>query len=297
MKNVKKADEKNSLEQLLLRGKSAYEGNKTKTYQYILIVLAIVVVVVAVKAKFTGASGKLNDADRAYYSATQASFAGQGIADGELLKSTAVAYGDSVVASVLNADAGSAFCVAGKSDIVAKQNYSRGVKNAEGETKAPADPSVNFTLAYESYMEAALCADADVCARAYYGAGVAQENLAIVSTEDKVESSIEKAKEAYSKVLEYTDSPYYELAVKALDNLSKDLTVDYYKTVAKKFVTLPDPSDESILSDDKDELNVGESVTLSEDFATNDDSDDANDADSTTESVPVTEDSSSAVVE
>ena len=46
MKKSKKADEKNSLEQLLLRWKRYYDENKTKVLQFVLV-FAVVVVVVA----------------------------------------------------------------------------------------------------------------------------------------------------------------------------------------------------------------------------------------------------------
>ena len=84
MKKSKKTDEKNSLETLLLKGKRAYEGNKAKTYQYLLIAVLVIVAVVAVRSKLSGASGKYNSADSAYYAATQAAFAGQGL-DGAVL--------------------------------------------------------------------------------------------------------------------------------------------------------------------------------------------------------------------
>lgn len=271
MKKAKKADEKNSLEQLLLKGKKAYEGNKTKTYQYILIIVAIIVVFALVRSKFMGASSKYDAADAAYYSATQTSFSGQGAADGELLKGAAASYKNTLAGDVLNADAGDAYLAAGQADVVAKQAYSRGVKSSDGEVKTPADPTVNFTAAYDAYMVAANSSDAQVRARAYYGAAVAQESLASVAADDAVEPAVEKAKEAYKKVCENESSPYYAPAVKALANLERALTVDYYKSVAKKFTTLPEPSDESILSENNDELKPGEEVKVS-DFETNDDS-------------------------
>ncbi len=273
MKKAKKSDEKNSLEQLLLKGKSAYEGNKTKTYQYVLIAVAVVVVVWSVQSKlFSGASSKLDAADVTYYAATQAAFSGQGVADGESLKNAAGAYKNSVTGSVLNADAGDAYLSAGQADIVAKQNYSRGVKSTDGEVKTPADPTVNFTAAYEAFMAATSCSDSSVQARAYYGAGAAQEFMASVAGEDAVEGAIEKAKEAYKKAAEISDSPYSEIASKALANLEKGLVVDYYKSIAKKFNTMPEPSEESILSDGADELVPGAPVNNSDEFKTNDDS-------------------------
>lgn len=295
MKKSKKSDVKNSLEQLLLKGKNAYEGNKTKTYQYILIVVAVVVVIWAVQSKFSGASSKLDAADSAYYAATQAAFSGQGIADGESLKNTSAAYKNSVVGDVLSADAGDAYLAAGQEDIVGKQNYSRGVKTADGETKTPADPTVNFTAAYEAYMIAANSSDASVRARAYYGAGVAQEFIATVTTDDAVEAAVEKAKEAYKKVVEIADSSYCALATKALANLDKGLVVEYYKSVAKKFSTLPEPTDESILSNGADELVPGEPINSNDEFKTNDDTTDET-TEATDEGV-VTEEAPSAEVE
>ncbi len=85
MKKTRKIDEKNSLEALLLKGKSAYEDNKTKTFQYILIAVLIIVAVTVVRTKFNGTSGKYNAADSAYYDATQSSFSGRGAPDGSIL--------------------------------------------------------------------------------------------------------------------------------------------------------------------------------------------------------------------
>ena len=273
MKKAKKVDEKNSLEALLLKGKSAYEENKTKTYQYILIAVLIIVAIVAVRMKFNGASGKYNAADSAYYEATQAAFAGQGVADGSVLSAAAASYKNSVTGSVLNADAGDAFLGAGQQDAADKEAYSRGVKSADGETKTPADPSVNFNAAYEAYQAAATSSDVEVQARAYYGCGVAQEALATVAADAAaVEAAVEKAKEAYKKVAEVSaDSPYCALAAKALANLERSMTLDYYKSVANAFANLPEPSEESILSESGDELNAGEEVGV-EGFDTNDDS-------------------------
>ena len=45
MKKSKKADEKNSLEQLLLRWKRYYDENKTKVLQFVLVFAVVVVVV------------------------------------------------------------------------------------------------------------------------------------------------------------------------------------------------------------------------------------------------------------
>ena len=290
MKKAKKVDEKNSLEALLLKGKSAYEENKTKTFQYVLIAVFIIVAIVAVRMKFNGASGKYNAADSAYYEATQAAFAGQGVADGAVLSAAAASYKNTVTGSVLNADAGDAFLGAGQQDAADREAYSRGVKSADGEAKTPADPSVNFNAAYEAYQAATSSSDPEVQARAYYGSGVAQEALATVAADDAaVEAAVEKAKEAYKKVAEVSaESPYCALAAKALANLDRDLTLDYYKSVANAFVNLPEPSDESILSENSDELNVGEGVGV-EGFDTNDDASEAEEDAPVEDQTPATE--------
>ncbi len=173
---------------------------------------------------------------------------------------------------MLHADAGDAFLSAGQKDVADKEAYSRGVKSTDGEAKQPADPNDNFNSAYESYQAAATSTDLDVQARAYYGSGLAQEYLATVAAKDSdVESAVEKAKELYKKATEVsTDSPYRALANKALANLDNSLTLDYYKSVSNAFVNLPEPSDESILSENNDELNAGEAIGV-EGFNTNDD--------------------------
>lgn len=282
MKKSKKTDEKNSLETLLLKGKRAYEGNKAKTYQYLLIAVLVIVAFVAVRSKLSGASGKYNAADSAYYAATQAAFAGQGIVDGAVLSAAAASYKNNVAGSVLHADAGDAFLSAGQVDVAAKHAYSRGVKETDGETKVPADPSINFNAAYEAYQAAVASTDAEVRARAYYGSGVAQEALATVAADAAaVEAAVEKAKDAYKKVAEVSsDSPYCALAAKALSNLERSLTLDYYKSVANQFVNLPEPSSESILPESSGELTSGEQIGV-EGFEMNDDSSEAEETEPT----------------
>lgn len=53
MKKAKKADEKNSLEQLLLRWKGSYEANKIKTRQFVLVFLCVVIVVLLSVQEFS----------------------------------------------------------------------------------------------------------------------------------------------------------------------------------------------------------------------------------------------------
>lgn len=273
MKKTKKTDEKNSLEQLLLKGKEAYDGNKSKAFQYLLLVVLVVVVIVTIHSKFSGASSKLDAADTAYYNATQASFSGVGVADGGVLANVATSYRNSVTGSILSANAGDAFLSAGQADIASKLASSRGVKSTDGETNAPADPTVNLNAAFEAYQVASNSSDSDVRARAYYGSGVVQEVIAsVASDEESVEVAIAKAKEAYAKVAEVApNSPFCVPATKALTDLERRLTVDFYKNIAKKFSTLPEPTDESILSEKSGQLNVGEKISV-ENFGTNDDS-------------------------
>ena len=269
MSKMKKSDEKNSLEQLLLKGKSAYEGNKSKALQYVLLIVLAVAVVVLIRSKFFGGpSGKMDVADQAYYSAAQDAFSGTGTGGSALVEVANSYKGD--------ANAGDVFLNEGQGDVEGKRAASRGTKSdaASGEP----DPVAKFSSAYEAYEKASASNDADVKARAFYGMGVAQEYLASVASDDEaVVAAIEKAKEAYKKVAEATegnDSPYRATAANALANLERDLTAAYYKSAAKNFRELPEPSDEPVLSEKGDELNVGEAVNV-EGFDTNDDGDSA----------------------
>ena len=274
MARAKKTDEKNSLEQLLLRWKKAFEENKKQAYQYILLAVLLILVVVVVRMKFNSASGKLDPADTAYYTATSPTFSGVGLPDGQMLASAAASYKNTVAGGVLNAEAGDAYLISGQSDVSAAESYSRGVKPAEGEEPVkPADPSVNFTAAFDAYQAATACSDPEVRARAFYGMGVAQELLASVAADDAaVDAALAKAKEAYAKVAEASStSPYCGPATRALGKLDSALTVDYYKSAANAFVNLPEPSKESILSEGADSLTPGEKVDV-KDFETNDDS-------------------------
>ena len=58
MKKAKKADEKNSLEQLLLRWKGSYEANKIKTRQFVLVFLCVVIVVLLFRSGVFRGSNK-----------------------------------------------------------------------------------------------------------------------------------------------------------------------------------------------------------------------------------------------
>ena len=269
---MKKADEKNSLEQLLLRWKSSYEENKTKTNQFLVVFLLVVVVVVLFRSGAFRGTNKDDLADTVYYRATQASFAGVDSPDAQTLADTASAY-SSEDGAILHLDSGEAYVRRGIVAIERKQRYSSGVKLAEGEELI--DPVFNFEKAVEEFEKGVTSSNADLKARAYYGIGVAQEALASVTDgDDAVVAALDAAKTAYEEVAKVCDnSPYVALATDRLDNLSKDLTVTYYKTVANTFVTLPDPKDSASILSGKDELEIGEPVKVDPEFNVNEGAD------------------------
>ena len=275
MKKAKKADEKNSLEQLLLRWKGSYEANKTKTHQFVLVFLCVVIVVLLFRSGVFRGSNKGDLLDSTYYGATQASFAGAGMPDANQFATVATAYSNTTSGAVLHADAGEAFVRCGFSEIARKQRYSAGAKLAEGETLA--DPKVSFNSAVEEFSKAASCKDASVVSRAYYGIGVAKEALASVADDEAaVAQALEEAKTNYEKAVDASkNSPYVKLAEQRINALSKPLTTNYYKNAANTFVNLPNPEDTaSILSGDES-LEAGSSVKVDSEFNLDEESTDA----------------------
>jgi len=263
MKKAKKADEKNSLEQLLLRWKDSYNANKSKTYQFVLVFAIVVLVVMFFRVNLFSRSDKMSQVDNAYYVATSPAFAGAGAVNTAPLVQVADSYRGKSISFVLYAEAGEAFLLNGFADVAAKKAHSRGVK---GEAEL-ADPLINFNSAYESFTNAEKSEDTIIKARAFYGSGVAQEALASISAKSEdVDMALQKAREAYEQVLTF-DSPYRALASDRMVALESGVTLDFYKSVAQNFVTLPEPSEtESILSGN-DALNPNDPINV-EGFST-----------------------------
>ena len=275
MKKIKKADEKNSLEQLLLRWKKSFQENKAKSVQYVLVVALVVVVVALFRFNVFNGSDKWAAADGAYYSATQNAFAGAGLPDAETLASVANAYKSSNLGASMHADAGSAYLLAGLNDVAGAKARSRGVKSQD--ENQTFDPKAKFQAAVDEFSLASTTNNPDVQARAYYGGAVAWESKASVAAVDaEVEASLQSAKELYQKIVDMTSAtPYAALAKERLVSLERPLTLDYYKAIAKNFVELPEPADaESILPEGakpgEGDLNADEAVSV-ENFETEDD--------------------------
>lgn len=283
MKKSKKADEKNSLEQLLLRWKRYYDENKTKVLQFVLVFAVVVVVVALFRSGVFKGSNKNDVVDTTYYAATQASFAGAGAPDADAFAANASAYGATVAGGILHVDAGEAFVRRGFEDVARKQRYSAGTKLGEGEKLN--DPKASYNSAIEEFEKAAACSDPDVKARAYYGEGAAQESIASVSDNDEaVVAALDAAKACYEKVATASaTSPYASLAKKRLESLAKAATVDYYKAIAHAFVTLPDPADTPSITSGDDSLDVGSPINVDEEFKLNEEDDSASDAAAATE--------------
>ncbi|MDO5308035.1 MAG: hypothetical protein Q4G03_00860 [Planctomycetia bacterium] len=263
-----KIEERNSLEQLLLRWQKSFENNKAKTYQLVAVVALVVLVVLVVRSGVFRGTNELNAVDAAYYSATLGSVVG-GITDAEQLATIAQATKNPAEASAMKLTAGEAYLRAATQDIASAKAYSRGASSDNKEK--PADPSVNFQLAVELFEAVSNAQNPLLKARANYDLGLAQEGLASVAANDEaVVAALDVAKERYSVASEIANTPYQRPAQTNLVNLQRKLTVDYYKSVANSFRTLPDPADaESILTGET-ELNVGEPLNVGE-FDTADD--------------------------
>lgn len=271
MNKAKMTDEKNSLEQLLLRGKESYDQNKAKTLQFVLLFVLVVVVVMMIRSGVFRGADKGDMVDSAYYAATQASFAGVGAPDGASLAATAAAYNKSKSAATLHAEAGEAFVRCGLSDVARKQRYSAGSKLQEGETLV--DPKDNLNAAVSEFEAVAASKNADLSARALYGCGIAYEVLASVAeNDDQVVANLNEAKARYEQVASVAaNSPYAPLAAERLASVAKDQTVAYYKTVAHAFVTLPDPTTVPSITSGDDSLEAGSALNVGEEFKLNED--------------------------
>ena len=262
MKKSKKESEKNRLEQLLIRWKNSFDANQTKWSQFILVFVAVIVAVWLFRAFAGKTPGKHSTADVAYYAATA-----EIPPKADLLLTTADSYETSSVGATLYAQAGDAFLRNGVYD-ASRVRSRASVGNTDPESAKP-DPLDKFASALDAYSKAQNSPDVNLRSRANYGAGISCEDLASVSPEADVVAKLDDAKTYYEKVDE--KSPYYSLAKTRLAFLARESTVGYYKAVARKYAeaAAEKPSDEKVLSGNN-ELNVGESVNVS-DFGLNSD--------------------------
>ena len=248
------SNDKNSLEQLLIRGKDGLAQNKAKAGQFLLVFVVVLLAVWMIRAKMTGGDSTLTAADRARATATE--------------PKDLVAVAENFVgetAAALYADAGEAYLNVGTTEIARKKANSRA---AENDPEAAAlDPSVNFGEAVKAFDAAFGLGSAELKARAAFGAGSAQEALASVAADDAaVAAAVEAAKAQYAKVAEAcASSPYCESAAARLAALDRAVAVDYLKATAKTFRELPTPPEkaESILTGDG-ELTPGETTNVGE---------------------------------
>lgn len=248
------SNDKNSLEQLLIRGKDNLAQNKTKTVQFLLVFVVVLVAIWAGRSILSGAGSALTDADAVRNSAQTPQ---------ELVAAAAGFKGET--AAALYADAGEAFLSQGQNEIARKKANSRA---AENDPEAAAlDPSVNFAEAVKAFDAAFGVGSAELKARAAFGAGAAQEALASVAAADAaVDAAVAEAKAQYAKVAEVcASSPYCESAAARLAALDRAVSVDYLKATAKTFRELPTPPEkaESILTGDG-ELTPGETTNVGE---------------------------------
>jgi len=248
------SNDKNSLEQLLIRGKDNLAQNKAKAVQFLLVFVVVLGAIWAFRALATGGSAELTKADAVRNSAQTPQ---------ELVAQASDFVGET--AAALYADAGEAFLSQGQNEIARKKANSRA---AENDPEAAAlDPSVNFGEAVKAFDAAFGLGSAELKARAAFGAGAAQEALASVAADDaSVAAAVEAAKAQYAKVAEVcASSPYCESAAARLAALDRAVAVDYLKATAKTFRELPTPPEkaESILTGDG-ELTPGETANVGE---------------------------------
>lgn len=245
------ANDKNSLEQLLIRGKDGLTQNKAKAGRGLLVFVLVLVAIWVVRAKFTGVDSRLTAADAVRNAATDPK---------ELADAAALFKGET--AASLYADAGETYLNVGLSEIARKKANSVAAKNDP--EAAALDPSVNFGEAMKAFDAAFGLGSADMKARASFGAGAVQEALASVAADDAaVVAALEEAKTRYAKVAEVcASSPYCEAAAERLAALERAVAGDFYKDAANRFKNLPVPSEtESILSGDG-ELKPGETPNV-----------------------------------
>ncbi|MBQ9372529.1 MAG: hypothetical protein IJU03_10085, partial [Thermoguttaceae bacterium] len=274
MKKNKKTDERNSLEQLLLRWRDSYNENKSRVSLVLVLIALVIIAIWLVRTVQFGGTSKETIADNAYYSALDS----DGVGVAQNLKQAADAYNSNLgYGSVLCAETGDAFVRDALNTVAQRRLYSAGSIKEK-----PGDPTSSFLEAITAYNEATKSKDVDVKARAFYNLALVYENLASISPEAEVEKNLDLAKENLKLVSDVGASPYAELAQSRLAQLGRSSTVEYYKTVAKAYVELPEPSDTpSILSENKDELKVGEPASNGEEFSLNDDA-----SEETSESAP-----------
>ncbi len=248
------SNDKNSLEQLLIRGKDGLAQNKAKACQFILVFVVVLLAIWVVRAKMTGADSALTAADGIRATATDPK---------QLVDAAASFKGET--AAALYVDAGEAYLNVGMNEIARKKANSRAAENDP--TAAALDPSVNFAEAVKAFDAAFGLGSTDLKARAAFGAGSAQEALASVAADDAaVDAAVEAAKAQYAKVAEVSaSSPYCEAAAERLAALERAVAADYLKSAAKKFRELPTPPEkaESILTGDG-ELTPGETTNVGE---------------------------------
>ena len=254
------SNDKNSLEQLLIRGKDGLAQNKAKAFQFIFVFVVVFVAIWGARSFFSGVNSELTDADAARASAQTPQ---------DLVDAAANFKGDTAAALYL--DAGEMFLAQGQEEIMRKKANSRA---AENDPEAAAlNPSVAFNEAAKAFETAFGLGSADLKARAAFGVGSAQEALASVAADDAaVDAALEAAKAQYAKVAEVcAKSPYCESAAARLAALNRAVAADYWKTTAKAFRELPTPPEkaESILPGDG-ELTPGQTTDVGE-FGLNDD--------------------------
>lgn len=280
MKKLKKADEKNSLEQLLLRWKRYFDENKTKTLQSVVVFLVVVVAVLLFRSGAFKGSNKNDFVDETYYAATQASFEGASAPDADAFAVAGEAYKNTAAGDVLYVDAAESFVRRGNQEVTRKQRYSAGTKLEEGE-KLP-DPKESYNSAIANFEKAASSRDPEIKARAVYGEGVAQEALASVSdSDDAVVAALNAAKACYESVVsDSSNSPYASLAKERLGKVASEQTINYYKAIAHAFVTLPDPADAPSITSGDNTLETGSPVNVDKEFQLNNDEAETEKADS-----------------
>jgi hypothetical protein len=248
------SNDKNSLEQLLIRGKDSLAQNKAKASQFRLVFVVVLVAIWGIRALKSEGDSTLTAADRARATATEP----------KDLVAVAENFGGETAAA-LYIDAGEAYLNLGTSEIARKKANSRA---AENDPEAAAlNPSVNFGEAVKAFEAAFGLGSAEMKARAAFGAGAAQEALASVAADDAaVDAAVAEAKAQYAKVAEVcASSPYCAAAAERVAALDRAVAVDYLKAAAKKFRELPTPPEkaESILTGDG-ELTPGETTNVGE---------------------------------
>ncbi|MBQ9800878.1 MAG: hypothetical protein IJO40_13210, partial [Thermoguttaceae bacterium] len=100
------SNDKNSLEQLLIRGKDNLAQNKAKAVQFLLVFVVVLLAIWAIRAKMNGSDSALTAADRARATATEPK---------QLADAAATFKGET--AAALYVDAGEAYLNLGLNEI------------------------------------------------------------------------------------------------------------------------------------------------------------------------------------